>query len=145
MALVKEIENEYGIDFKYHKIRDVRINTQGGNVGTQLIITVDSYATKDTRIGQKAPSTRQCVILGADFALEPFYKLLRAKFPEFSDAEDDMDNSFKIMDKPKVMQVISQTPQGVILNNNLEKTEEIKTGSPITDPEEDMEEKGDIK
>ena len=93
MAINKKIENEYGAEFEYHKIREVKIkNTKNG---IQLIMTVDSYLDKQARIANKSPTTRECIINNADFALQPFYALLKAKFPDFKLAHDDMDNSFK--------------------------------------------------
>lgn len=94
MAIQKEVENEYGAKFDYHKIRDVRI-TANDKTGITLVITVDSYLDKDARINGKEPSIRQCIISGADFALTPFYALLKAKFPDFTGGKDDLNNDFK--------------------------------------------------
>lgn len=94
MAITKDIENEYGTDFNYHKVREVRI-TSSENDGVILNMTVESYKDKQARMDGKLPTVRQCIIYGADFAMTPFYKLLKAKFPEFTGGLDDMDNSFK--------------------------------------------------
>lgn len=95
MAIVKDVETEFGNTFKYHKIRDVRI-INSDKVGVQIGITVESYATKEARIAGKSPVKTENIITGADFALEPFYKLLTAKFDQYADADDDFDNSFKV-------------------------------------------------
>jgi len=115
VAVNKKIENEYGAEFQYHKIRDVRItNTEAG---IQLVMTVDSYLDKQARIAGKSPTTRQCIISGADFAMTPFYALLKAKFPEFVTAVDDMDNSFK-QDQPKQdIQYIEQSSDYTMVNS----------------------------
>lgn len=94
MAIKKDVENEYGTEFNYHKIRDVRI-TASDKDGIVLNMTVESYKDKEARVAGKAPTVRQCIIYGADFAMSPFYSLLKAKFPEFKNSDDDFDNSFK--------------------------------------------------
>lgn len=95
MAIKKNVENEYGTEFNYHKLREVRI-TANDTEGIILNMTVESYKDKQARIEGKYPTVRNCIVYGADFALTPFYALLKAKFPEFSEAIDDMDNSFKV-------------------------------------------------
>lgn len=94
MAINKGVENEYGTQFYYHKLRDVRV-VNDDNVGVQVVMTVYSWVNKEARINGKEPCVRQCIIQGADFAMTPFYALLKAKFPEFTSGENDMDNSFK--------------------------------------------------
>lgn len=100
MAIVKDVETEFGNTFQYHKIRDVRI-INSDKVGVQIGITVESYATKEARIAGKSPVKTENIITGADFALEPFYKLLTAKFDQYADADDDFDNSFKAVAEGK--------------------------------------------
>lgn len=104
MAIVKDVETEFGNTFKYHKIRDVRI-INSDKVGVQIGITVESYATKEARIAGKSPVKTENIITGADFALEPFYKLLTAKFDQYADADDDFDNSFKAVADTKERKV----------------------------------------
>lgn len=96
MAIEKPIDNEYGAKFNYHKLRDVRI-INDDNIGIQITMTVQSWIDKEARINGKQPTVRQCIIAGADFAMLPFYTLLKAKFPEFSKGTDDYDNAFKII------------------------------------------------
>lgn len=86
MALIKEIENSYGVTFNYHKIGDVRILKT--KAGTQLRITVESYLDKEARRNGKQPIKTEAIIEHAEFALDPFYALLKAKFPEFSGLDD---------------------------------------------------------
>ncbi len=94
MAIDKEVENEFGAKFHYHKLRDVRV-INDDNIGVQITMTVQSWLDKEARIAGKQPTVCQCIIQGADFAMLPFYTLLKAKFPDFSHGEDDYDNSFK--------------------------------------------------
>lgn len=94
MAINKDVENEYGAEFNYHKLREVRI-INDDKVGIQLSMTVYSWINKEARIARKVPCVRRCIINGADFAMTPFYALLKTKFPEFTDGIDDFDNDFK--------------------------------------------------
>lgn len=92
MAISKEIENEYGVKFNYHKIADVRLLITEDNI--QLKMKVDSYANKQARIDGKHPISQIYVIDNVDFALQPFYMLLKNKFNVIN-GDDDFDNSFK--------------------------------------------------
>ena len=91
MAINKAVENEYGAEFTYHKLREVRL-VNDEKIGIQLVMTVYSWINKQARIDGKEPTVRQCIIHGADFALTPFYTLLKAKFPEFTDGANDFNN-----------------------------------------------------
>lgn len=92
MAVIKEIENEFGAKFNYHKLQKVIIeNTDNG---VTIIMNVESYLNEDARKDGKVPTVRQCIINGADFALTPFYQILKGKFPEFQNCEDEMSNAF---------------------------------------------------
>ena len=90
MAINKGVETEYGTQFFYHKLRDVRV-VNDEKVGVQVVLTVYSWVNKDARILGKEPCVRQCIINGADFAMTPFYALLKAKFPEFTAGENDFE------------------------------------------------------
>lgn len=114
MAIKSNIENEFGADFNYHKIKEVRI-INDDKIGIQLVMYVYSWLDKQARIDGKQPTIRQCIIDNADFAMTPFYALLKAKFPEFADGADDMDNSFKKA-KKGVVQFIQQTEHGDLIN-----------------------------
>lgn len=124
MAIKKAVENEYGAEFTYHKLRDVRV-VNDDRVGVQLALTVQSWLNKQARIDGKEPTVRQCIISNADFAMTPFYALLKAKFPDFAAGADDFDNSFKQADaasseegsaeKPAPTFSV-QTAQGRLLN-----------------------------
>lgn len=94
MAINKGVETEYGAQFFYHKLRSIQI-VNDDNTGVQLVLTVYSWVDKQARITGKQPCVRECIVNGADFAMAPFYKLLKAKFPDFTSGADDMDNSFK--------------------------------------------------
>lgn len=94
MAIIKEIESDFGVPFVYHKIKSVRIENDPKTDEIILIMTVASYATKQARAENKNAVFTQCSISNADFALTPFYRLLKAKFPEYA-GEDDFDNGFK--------------------------------------------------
>ena len=110
MAISKAVENEYGAEFSYHKLREVRI-INDEKIGIQLTMTVFSWINRQARIDGKRPTVRQCIIEGADFALTPFYALLKAKFPDFSSGDDDYDNSFKT-ERTAPAELIEQTGTG---------------------------------
>lgn len=86
MALQKGIENLYGIKFDYHRITDVHIIIADN--GIQLRMTTASYADEEARRSGKEPIKTVNIIDNADFALTPFYMLLKAKFADFADAKD---------------------------------------------------------
>ena len=118
MAIDKAVENEYGAEFTYHKIHDVRI-VNDANKGIQIFMTVYSYLDKQARIDGKQPTIRQCIIDNADFAMTPFYALLKAKFPDFAGA-DDMDNLFKGEREAGPVKLIQQTMNGKLLKKETE-------------------------
>ena len=115
MAIDKQVENEYGVKFTYHKLREVRI-VNDDNIGVQLVLTVQSWIDKQARIDGKQPTVRQCIIMAADFAMTPFYQLLKAKFPEFEAGADDMDNGFKGDQPEQKSEFISQSNTGRVFN-----------------------------
>ena len=123
MAIDKKVENEYGAKFTYHKLRDVRI-VNGDNTGIQLVLTVYSWLNKQARIEGKQPTVRQCIVMNADFALQPFYTLLKAKFADFANGTDDYDNSFKQASQDPAasagVEYIQQTMQGKLINRRYE-------------------------
>lgn len=123
MAIDKQVENEYGAKFAYHKLREVRIVNADG-IGVQLTLTVQSWINKEARIEGKKPTTRQCIIMAADFAMTPFYQLLKAKFPEFEEGADDMDNSFKGEQPEKKPEFISQSNTGHVFDRWQEEKQE---------------------
>ena len=114
MAISKDVENEYGAKFAYHKLREARV-INDDKTGVQVVLTVYSWLNKQARIDGKQPCVRNCIINGADFAMNPFYALLKAKFPEFTSGENDFDNSFKIVADPEPM-FFEQTAQGQLIN-----------------------------
>ena len=118
MAIDKAVENEYGAAFEYHKIREVRV-VNDEHAGIQIFMTVYSYLDKQARIDGKQPTVRQCIIDNADFAMTPFYALLKAKFPDFAGA-DDMDNSFKGEREEGPVTLVQQTLNGKLLNKEVE-------------------------
>ena len=122
MAIDKAVENEFGAEFFYHKLREIRI-INDDNIGVQVTMTVYSWLNKEARIEGKQPTIRQCIISNADFAMTPFYALLKAKFPEFNKGEDDFDNSFKKTapeEEPAEVMYTSQTGRGELLNRFIE-------------------------
>ena len=118
MAIDKKVENEYGAEFVYHKLRDIRI-VNDDKIGIQMTLTVQSWLNKQARIEGKQPTVRQCVIMNADFAMQPFYALLKAKFPEFAGGLDDMNNDFK-KDRAASgdVEYIQQTAQGALIERH---------------------------
>lgn len=120
MAIDKAVENEFGAKFTYHKLRDVRV-VNDDKIGVQVTLTVQSWLNKQARIDGKEPTVRQCIISNADFALTPFYALLKAKFPEFSHGDDDYDNSFKLPEGNELVADVRpeftvQTAQGRLID-----------------------------
>ena len=114
MAIDKGIENEYGATFNYHKLREIRI-INDDKIGIQLVMNVFSWVNKQARIDGKQPTVRQCIIDNADFAMTPFYALLKAKFPDFTSGEDDFDDSFKGPHDGAV-EFVQQTQHGDLIN-----------------------------
>lgn len=144
MAIDKQVENEYGAKFTYHKLREVRVINDDAT-GVQVVLTVQSWLDKQARIDGREPTVRQCIIMHADFAMSPFYALLKAKFPDFAKGIDDFDNEFKAVKLPddagKMRKSISnaetpaeytvQTMQGKLIsrwreNPALQKAETVK-------------------
>lgn len=123
MAINGAVESEYGVDFLYHKLRDVRI-INDDKTGVQLTLTVYSWANKQARIDGKKASVRQCIISGADFALTPFYALLKAKFPEFTNGDNDFNNDFKGDGAQPITEFFEQTKQGQTIRRWKETNEE---------------------
>lgn len=114
MAIDKGIETEYGAVFNYHKLREVRI-INDDKVGVQVVLTVQSWINKAARISGKEACVRKCIINDADFAMTPFYALLKAKFPEFTSGNNDFDNSFKGEAETRP-EFIEQTVHGEMIN-----------------------------
>ena len=138
MAIAKEVENEYGVNFTYHKLHDVRVINDDG-AGVCVVMTVFSWIDKEARINGKQPTKRQCIIDGADFAMTPFYALLKAKFPAFTDGENDMDNSFKGEIEPGKPHFFDQTAQGKLFGT----WEESKEAAETTDSQIENNNEGD--
>lgn len=111
MAIVKGIENIYGAKFSYHKLSDVRIAVTAN--GIQLRMIVESYMDKDARKTGKQPVRTENIIENADFALTPFYKLLKAKFADYAGSEDDFEDSWKTNELEETKKKITYTQQTV--------------------------------
>lgn len=149
MAIGKAVENEYGAQFNYHKLREIRI-INDDNIGVQLTLTVYSWLNKEARIEGKQPTVRQCIISNADFAVDPFYALLKAKFPDFAKGEDDMDNSFKalkadaakapVRNAAKVPVFTMQTAHGDLMKRWKEEPEAVVEDAEVTEVTEKAEE-----
>ena len=119
MAINGKVENEYGAKFEYHKLREIRIINDDVK-GIQIYMTVQSWIDKQARIEGKQPTVRQCIIDNADFAMSPFYALLKAKFTDFAGV-DDMDNGFKVKKADKPVRLFEQTLNGKLLYKGEEK------------------------
>lgn len=112
MAIQKQIRNEYAAVFTYHRISDVEIFTVDGDV--QLRIVTESYIDKEARKNGARAIKTENIIEHADFALTPFYALLKAKFPMFFEGTDDFDDDWK--EKPvKKACFTQQTADGKLL------------------------------
>ena len=99
------------------------------NIGVQLTLTVQSWLNKQARIDGKLPTVRQCIISNADFAMTPFYALLKAKFNEFSQGADDFDNSFKVPEggterNSGDVEYTMQTAQGRLISRRKESADD---------------------
>lgn len=119
MAIQKGIENEYGAKFNYHKLRDVRV-VNDEKSGIRVIMNVYSWIDKEARTSGKKPTVRQCIIDNADFALTPFYALLKAKFEDFADGADDFNNDFKGDAAALPVKMIEQTMNGKLIKKVVE-------------------------
>ena len=116
MGIKKDIENEYRVNFNYHRIAEVAIFKNDRDI--QLSIITESYVDKEARLtGAKAVRVEN-IIQHADFALAPFYALLKAKFPMFQNGLDDFDDDIgeKTETKPDVCYT-QQTTQGNLIAN----------------------------
>lgn len=119
MAINKIILGQDGFDRTYHKIQDVHILI--GDTGKiQLQMVVASWKDKDARKSGKEALFRQCSIVGADFAMTPFYALLKAKFPDYDDGNDDFDDVWKNKAKEPAVMVV-QSRDGKLLSKCVEK------------------------
>lgn len=123
MAINKEIENDYGVIFSYHKIKEVQILSAIEGRAAQIIITTESYKDKQARIDGKRPLIQKEILYGTDFALEPFYYFLKKKFPDFANGEDDFDNSFKTAIENLEVKYIQQSEDGKFAKINQEEAE----------------------
>ena len=137
MAIENAVENEYGVDFMYHKIREVRV-INDDQIGVQLTMTVYSWRDKAARIEGKQPTVRQCIISGENFALSPFYILLKSKFPEFTEGSDDFDNSFKALAESEP-QFFETSGNGKLINKWVEKSASEAADEIATETKEDAE------
>lgn len=142
MAIDKAVENEYGAEFAYHKLRDVRI-VNDDKIGIQLVMTVYSWINKQARIDGKEPTIRQCIIHNADFALSPFYALLKAKFPEFTNGDDDFNNDFKGQVSQPIPEFFEQTGQGRTIRRWKEQTNVPDAASGLEETNEEQIEQGE--
>ena len=120
MAVVKGIENVYGAEFSYHAIQSVSIMRIQNEL--QLRIVVASWINKEARKEGKKPVLTENIIQNADFALEPFYALLKAKFEDYSGADDD----WEVVSGKKQLPAVytQQTPAGEIISRHEEKDQE---------------------
>ena len=121
MALVKGIENIYGAKFSYHKLSDVRIAVTENGIQVRMI--VDSYVDKQARMDGKQAVRTENIIENADFALTPFYMLLKAKFEDFAGSEDDFEDAWKTNELDEANKKIiytQQTVQGKLISKREE-------------------------
>lgn len=136
MAITKDIKNEYQATFKYHKISDVSILNVDGR--TQLRITVKSYVDKEARKNEARAVITENIIENADFAMTPFYALLKAKFPVFN-GTDDFDDEWKNKDESHA-RFTQQSPDGSLIAQWEEVPEEEAAEIPEENTEADTEE-----
>lgn len=147
MAIVKSIENEYKAKFDYHKVSDIHILVTDNDI--QLRIIVDSYVNKEARKqGARAVQTEN-IIQHADFAVKPFYELLKAKFGMFQAGVDDYDDAWKTAeDTPPLF--TQQTPDGELIGQWTEEPENEEAAGKETEaaaevaPEEEVIEEAEV-
>lgn len=133
MGLNKGIENQYGINFDYHRINDVHIIVTES--GIQVRMTVSSYVNEHARRNGKAAYKTVNIIDGADFALTPFYLLLKAKFADFADAADVFEEVQQ--EERRRMVYTTQTLQGRLISQTEEPEPQQETTQPAEiEPEE---------
>lgn len=113
MAIQKDVLTEFNTTFRYHKIVEVNILTT--DAGIQLRIVTDSYLDKESRQKGARAIRMENIISGADFALSPFYGLLKAKFPMFAEGDDDFEDSWKKPEYPVEPVFTQQTPRGDLI------------------------------
>lgn len=136
MGLNKGIENQYGINFDYHRINDVHIIVTES--GIQVRMTVSSYVNEYARRNGKAAYKTVNIIDGADFALTPFYLLLKAKFADFADAADVFEEVQQ--EERRRMVYTTQTLQGRLISQTEEPEPQHETTQPAEiEPEETQE------
>lgn len=136
MGLNKGIENQYGINFDYHRINDVHIIVTES--GIQVRMTVSSYVNEHARRNGKAAYKTVNIIDGADFALTPFYLLLKAKFADFADAADVFEEVQQ--EERRRMVYTTQTLQGRLISQTEEPEPQQETTQPAEiEPEETQE------
>ncbi|MCQ2590791.1 MAG: hypothetical protein MJ179_10240 [Treponema sp.] len=114
MGIKKDIQNDYHVNFNYHRIAEVAIFKNDRDI--QLHIITESYVSKEARLaGAKAVKVEN-VIQHADFALSPFYALLKAKFPMFQNGTDDLDDEIEEAQETKPDTCYTQqSPQGDLI------------------------------
>ena len=118
MAINKLLTGEDGFNRTYHKIQDVHILIDdAGKIQLQIIVA--SWKDKQARKDGKTALARQCSIVGADFAMSPFYALLKAKFPDYNDGNDDFDDAWKIKNTQPAIFVM-QSKEGKLLDKRIE-------------------------
>ena len=137
MGLNKGIENQYGINFDYHRINDVHIIVTEN--GIQVRMTVSSYVNEHARRTGKAAYKTVNIIDGADFALTPFYLLLKAKFADFADAADVFEEVQQ--EERRRMVYTTQTLQGRLISQTeeAEPEEQPETTGPAEAEQEEAE------
>lgn len=136
MGLNKGIENQYGINFDYHRINDVHIIVTES--GIQVRMTVSSYVNEHARRNGKAAYKTVNIIDGADFALTPFYLLLKAKFADFADAADVFEEVQQ--EERRRMVYTTQTLQGRLISQTEEpESQQETTQLAEIEPEETLE------
>lgn len=120
MAVIKDIENVYGAEFNYHKIKSVTLNSINGNIVLKIVVA--SWINKEARLNGKNPVLTENIINNADFAMNPFYSLLKAKFKSYENSDDDWERlSPSARGKSSYTQL---TPAGQIISQYTEETGE---------------------
>ena len=90
MGLVKKILSKKGVEAEFWNIKESHLLNDGTlNIFVRSYIDAEAYAS-----GLDPIDELNCVVTGADVALKsPFYIFLKAAFPMFSGAEDELSYS----------------------------------------------------
>jgi hypothetical protein len=112
MGLLKKILSKKGVEAEYWNIKEAHLLNDGTlNIFVRGYISAEAYAS-----GLDPLDELNCVVTGADAALKsPFYIFLKAAFPMFDGAEDELSYSRANPAEPREVFTV-QDPFGRVLS-----------------------------